>query len=172
VTNNGAAGVLEVARDHDVAAITLPWDRRAEARAAYDARVLEAVARTEPQLVLLLGWMHLLPAAFLQRFPETINVHPSFLPLDPAADVTLAPDGTEVPALRGPHALRDALTAGLAWTGATVHRVTLETDRGAVLVRIPLAIGKVNTEEALRRRIRPIEFAAVPAAIRRWTFER
>jgi phosphoribosylglycinamide formyltransferase 1 len=172
ITNKSDAGVLDVARDHNVPAIALPWDRRAETRAAYDARLHEAVARTEPQLVLLLGWMHLLPETFLRAFPETINVHPALLPLDPAAETTLAPDGTEVPALRGGHALRDALGAGLAWTGATVHRVTIEADRGDVLVRIPVTIGKATTEEALRKRIRPIEFAAVPAAIRRWTFER
>jgi phosphoribosylglycinamide formyltransferase-1 len=134
--------------------------------------LIETVARTEPQLVLLLGWMHLLPEAFLRAFPETINVHPAFLPLDPSADTTIAPDGTVLPALRGAHALRDALRAGLAWTGASVHRVTLETDRGAVLVRTPLAVGDATTEQALRERIRPVEFAAVTAAIRRWTFER
>jgi hypothetical protein len=39
-------------------------------------------------------------------------------------------------------------------------------------VRTPLAVGETTTEQALRERIRPIEFAAVAAAIRRWTFER
>ncbi len=76
-----------------------------------------------------------------------------------------------IPALRGAHALRDALRAGVAWTGATVHYVTEATDRGAVLVRVPLPVGDAATEEALRERVRPVEFATVEAAIRRWTFE-
>ena len=122
--------------------------------------------------MLLLGWMHLLPPAFLGRFRETINVHPSLLPLDPAADDVVVPDGTTIPALRGAHALRDALRLGVAWTGATVHYVTGATDRGAVLVRVPVAVGDAATEEALRERVRPAEFAAVPAAVRRWVFER
>jgi phosphoribosylglycinamide formyltransferase 1 len=172
LANHAEAGALEVARRHDVAAIPLAWDRARETRAQYDTRLIDAVARTEPQLVLLLGWMHLLPEAFLRRFPETINVHPAFLPLDPAADATIAPDGTAIPALRGPHALRDALRAGIPWTGATVHHVTIATDRGDVLVRTPLEVGDATTEEALRERIRPVEFATVAAAIRRWTFER
>ena len=172
ICNRAGAGALDVARVHGVAAVALPWERGAESRAAYDARVVEAVARTEPQLVLLLGWMHLLPAAFLARFPQTINLHPAFLPLDPAADETIAPDGTTIPALRGAHALRDALRDGVPWTGATVHHVTAEADRGAVLVRTPLAVGAARTEDALRERVRPVEFAAVAAAIRRWTFER
>ena len=172
IANDANAGALEVARRHGVSAIALPWDRARESRAEYDARLIEAVAHTEPQLVLLLGWMHLLPEGFLRRFPETINVHPAYLPLDPAADTTIVPDGTTIPALRGAHALRDAIRAGIPWTGATVHHVTLATDRGDVLVRTPLAVGDASTEEALRERIRPIEFATVAAAIRRWTFER
>ncbi len=172
VCNHAGAGALAVAREHGVEAIALPWHRGEESRAGYDARVLDAVARTEPQLVLLLGWMHLLPAAFLARFPETINLHPAFLPLDPAADQTIAPDGTTIPALRGAHALRDALRGGVAWSGATVHHVTPATDRGAVLVRTPLAVGAAADEAALREKIRPVEFATVAAAIRRWTFER
>jgi phosphoribosylglycinamide formyltransferase 1 len=172
VANDGNAGALDVARVHDVAAVPIMWERNRESRAAFDARLIDAVASTEPQLVLLLGWMHLLPAEFLTRFPETINLHPSYLPFDPAANDVVVPDGTVIPALRGAHALRDALRLGLTWTGATVHRVTSETDRGTVFVRIPLAIGGIATEVALRERIRPLEFAAVGSAIRRWTFER
>ena len=172
IANKAGVGALAAARDHGAGAISAVWDRAHESRSAYDARVIEAVAAMEPELVLLLGWMHLLPPAFLQRFPETINLHPAFLPLDPAADEVIAPDGTSIPALRGAHALRDALRDGIPWTGATVHYVTGATDRGAVLVRVPVPAGDAATEEALLARVRPAEFGAVPAAIRRWTFER
>ncbi|MDB5069793.1 MAG: phosphoribosylglycinamide formyltransferase [Candidatus Eremiobacteraeota bacterium] len=172
VANKADCGALDAAREHGVAAIPVVWDRAHESRADYDARVIESVAATQPQLVLLLGWMHLLPPAFLRRFPETINLHPSYLPLDPSADEVVAPDGTVIPALRGAHALRDALRAGIPWTGATVHYVTESTDRGTVLVRVPQPVGDATTEEALRESIRPAEFVTVAAAIRRWTFER
>ncbi len=171
IVNRPATGAADAARAHGVAAIELVWERAAESRAAHDARVIDALARTEPQLVLLLGWMHLLPAEFFERFPVTLNVHPSFLPLDPAADEVVAPDGSLIPALRGAHALRDALRDGVAWSGATVHYVTQATDRGEVLVRVPVAVGDAASEAALLARVRPAEFAAVPAAIRRWTFE-
>src|SRR5947209_529771 len=104
VVNDPHAGALAVARANGVDATAVTWNRATEPRAAYDARVIDAVARTEPQLVLLLGWMHLLPAAFVARFPHTINLHPSFLPLDPASDEVVAPDGTVLPALRGARA--------------------------------------------------------------------
>lgn len=172
IANDDRAGALDAAREHGVEPIALVWDRPHEARAAFDARVIAALARTQPQLVLLLGWMHLLPDAFLERFPETINLHPAYLPLDPSADETIAPDGSVIPALRGAHALRDALRDRVAWSGATVHYVTGQTDRGSVLVRAPLAVGDAANEAELRERIRPVEFGAVAAAIRRWTFER
>ncbi|MBV8370278.1 MAG: GNAT family N-acetyltransferase [Candidatus Eremiobacteraeota bacterium] len=172
IANDARAGALDAAREHGVEASAVVWERARETRAAYDARLIGAVASARPQLVLLLGWMHLLPPAFLARFPETLNLHPSFLPLDPAVDEVLAPDDTVIPALRGAHALRDALRAGVPWTGASVHYVTEATDRGAVLVRIPLPVGEATTPEALRERVRPAEFLAVEAAIRRWSFER
>jgi phosphoribosylglycinamide formyltransferase 1 len=172
IANDANAGALDAARERGVEALAVVWDRARETRAAYDARLIEAVASARPQLVLLLGWMHLLPPAFLARFPETINLHPSFLPLDPAVDEVVAPDNTVIPALRGAHALRDALRAGVLWTGASVHYVTEATDRGAVLVRIPLLVGDATSPEALRERVRPVEFLAVEAAIRRWSFER
>ncbi len=141
--------------------------------AAYDARLIAAIERYEPELVLLLGWMHLVPAAFLQRFPETLNTHPAFLPFDPRADEVTMPDGSRIPAFRGAHAPRDAFAAQLRWTGATVHRVTIETDRGAVLVRTPLSFHpELASSDLLHHRIKQLEYAAVPKAIRRWGFER
>ncbi len=153
------AGALDVARAHGVAALALPWDRARESRAAYDARADRrgrahgAAARAAAGLDA--------PAAggVLARFPETINLHPAFLPLDPAADRRSRPTARTIPALRGAHALRDALRAGVPWSGATVHHVTGATDRGAVLVRAPLAVGDATTEAALRERVRPLEFA-------------
>ncbi len=172
IANDAAAGALESARLHGVEPVSVVWERSAESRAAFDARVAEATARTEPELVLLLGWMHVLADAFLARFPQTINLHPAFLPHDPARDHVVMPDGATIPALRGAHALRDALRAGIRWSGATVHVVTPATDRGDVLVRVPTETDGAATEADLRELIRPVEFAVVPAAIRRWTYER
>ena len=172
VANDPRAGALDAAREHAVAAHAIVWDRANETRAAYDERLIASVAATQPDLVLMLGWMHLVPAAFLRRFPQTLNLHPAWLPLDSRDDVVEAPDGTTIPALRGAHALRDAIRGGIPWVGATVHRVTSETDRGDVLVRIPVPVGDARTEEALRERVRPAEFCAVERAVLRWCGER
>ncbi len=171
VTNSFDAPVIGRAERAGVAVRIVGWERGAETRAAYDERVTAAVEATQPDLVLLLGWMHVLPPAFIERFPDIMNVHPAFLPLDPRADDVVVPDGSVIPAFRGAHALRDALAAHAPWSGASVHRVTGETDRGAIVVRTPLRMAGFTNLFDVVERVRPIEHAAVAGAIRRWCFE-
>ena len=168
VSNNAGARVLERAREAGIKQQAIVWNRGAESRAAYDERLTTAIANHQPELILLLGWMHLLPAAFLQRFPETINIHPAFLPYDFDADTVVMPDGSEIPAFRGARAPEATIAAGVRWGGASVHRVTPATDRGAILVRTPLYLTPETTLEQFRARIHPLEYAAVAKAIRRW----
>ena len=172
VTNDASAHVRERARRAEIAEEAVVWQRGAETRAAFDERVIAAVAGPAPDLVLLLGWMHLLPPAFLERFPDTLNVHPAFLPFDPSDDDVIVPDGARIPAFRGAHSPEDTIAAGTAWSGASVHRVTAATDRGGILVRTPLELAPATTLHDLRARLRPLEHAAVVMAIRRWSFER
>ncbi|MGC1379508.1 MAG: formyltransferase family protein, partial [Candidatus Baltobacteraceae bacterium] len=172
VCNDPRAYALERARNAGVDARVIAWNRDAESRGAYDERLLEAVASAKPELVMLLGWMHLLDNLFVSAFPQTINLHPAFLPLDPASDEVTMPDGTRIAAFRGPHAVRDALAASSRWVGATVHRVTPATDRGAVLVRKPLRVKEGESDADLMERVHAIEHPLVIAAIRRWLYER
>ena len=110
--------------------------------------------------------------AFVGAFPEMLNLHPAFLPLNPARDDVAMPDGERIPAFRGPHAARDALAAGSRWTGATLHRVTSSTDRGPVLARKPLRIRPEEDEEHLMERLHEIERGVVRAGLTRWLYER
>ena len=169
VTNHADAPVRRRARDAGIHDEAVVWDRATESRAAYDARLMATIARYEPGLVLLLGWMHLLPAAFLDRHPQTINVHPAFLPFDQAADAVVMPDGSEIPAFRGARAPEATIAAGVRWGGASVHYVTPAVDRGGILVRTPLPLEPGTTLEQFRDRIHPLEHAAVSKAIRRWS---
>lgn len=169
ISNHAGAHVLERAREAVLVDEAIVWNRDAETRAAYDVRLIEAVARHEPDLILLLGWMHLLPVAFLDRFPETLNVHPAFLPFDPSADVVVMPDGTSIPAFRGSRSPEATIEAGVAWGGASVHRVTAATDRGEILVRTPLPLEAGTTLAQFRDRVRLLEHAAVAKALRRWS---
>ena len=98
-------------------------------------------------LVVLAGYMHLLTAPFLDRFPERIvNVHPSLLPEFPGA-----------------HAVDDALTAGVETTGVTVHYVDEGLDTGAVIRQEPIA---VEPRDTLLERIHAVEHRLLPEVVR------
>jgi phosphoribosylglycinamide formyltransferase-1 len=99
------------------------------------------------ELVVCAGYMHLLTPAFLDRFPQKIiNVHPSLLPAFPGA-----------------RAIDDALAAGVATTGVTVHVVDAGLDTGPVLEQQPVA---VEPRETLAQRIHAAEHELLPRIVR------
>ncbi|HUY11762.1 MAG TPA: GNAT family N-acetyltransferase [Candidatus Dormibacteraeota bacterium] len=173
LSNRSASHALVRAREANVSnVIEAVWDRRNESREAYDRRLLDIVAQFAPEGVLLLGWMHLLGAPFVEHFPELLNLHPAYLPHDPSANEVTLPDGSVQPAFRGAHAVRDALAVGSRWVGASVHRVTAATDRGEVLVRRALECTAARTEDSVFAALRPIEHRVTVEATRLWCYMR
>ncbi len=172
VVNRPAAFALERARELAVPATVVAWKRDEESRDEYDARVLDAVAAFDPELVLLLGWMHVLSAPFVARFPESLNLHPAFLPLDPADDAVTMPDFARIPAYRGARAIDDALAANSRWAGASVHRLGVAVDRGSVLARAPLALEPGESRADLDARLHALERTVLRTALRRYGWER
>jgi phosphoribosylglycinamide formyltransferase 1 len=170
--NNANAFALERARMTNVHALVRAWDRKAQSREQYDDALLDAVERQQPELVLLLGWMHLLSNAFVDAFPQMINIHPAFLPLNQQRHEVAFPDGSIAPAFRGPHAVDDALAFGSRWVGASSHRVTLETDAGPVLVRKPLQVLDARSKATIMQRLHPLEHQVLRGGIMRWVYER
>jgi phosphoribosylglycinamide formyltransferase-1 len=171
VSNKPQAHALERARNASIPAVAFPWDRASQSREQYDDALLALVQREAPELVLLLGWMHVLADSFIAAFADTINIHPSFLPLDQNRDEVTFPDGTRTPAFRGAKAIEDALSHQCAWVGTSAHRVTLDADRGPVLVRKPLAVLPGEEIDALRARLHPLEHSVLRGGIMRWVFE-
>lgn len=99
------------------------------------------------ELVVCAGYMHLLTAPFLKRFPDRIvNVHPSLLPAFPGA-----------------HALEDALAAGARTVGVTVHLVDEGLDTGPILSQQALP---VDPRETLEERLHALEHRLLPAVVR------
>ncbi len=169
ITNRGDAFALERARRAGIARAVLPWDRKAQSREQYDAALIELVRREQPELILLLGWMHLLPPAFFDEFEHAINIHPAYLPFDQSCDEVTFPDGTVTPAFRGARAVADALALECKWVGASSHLVTLDADRGPVLTRKPLRVqGEID---AVMAALHPFEHRVLASGIMRWVYE-
>jgi phosphoribosylglycinamide formyltransferase-1 len=100
------------------------------------------------ELVVCAGYMQLLTPAFLKRH-TAINVHPALLPDFP-----------------GTTPIEDALAAGAAETGVTVHFVDEGVDTGPVILQEPVAIRREDTVETLRERIHEVEHRLLPEAAR------
>jgi phosphoribosylglycinamide formyltransferase-1 len=108
--------------------------------------------------------MLLLGPVMLQRFAgRTINVHPALLPED--GGETVETSCGRLPAIRGAHAVRDALMLGLPVTGATVHVVTEDLDAGPVILREEAPILPGDDETTLHERIKSIEQVLLPRAV-------
>lgn len=119
-------------------------------RDARDAAMAAWLAERGVELVVCAGYMHLLRPVFLDRFPgRVVNVHPALLPAFPGAT-----------------AVEDALAAGAAETGATVHLVDEGVDTGAVLRQEVVAVLPGDTVETLHARIRSVEHRLLPEVVR------
>jgi phosphoribosylglycinamide formyltransferase-1 len=110
-------------------------------RAAWDRALAAELASHRPDWVVSAGFMKLLGPAVLTAFPgRVVNTHPSLLPQFPGA-----------------HAVRDALAAGVAGTGATVHLVDAGLDTGPVLAQRPVPVLPGDDEAGLHERIKTVE---------------
>jgi phosphoribosylglycinamide formyltransferase-1 len=95
----------------------------------------------KPDLIVLAGFMRVLPESFVDRYyPKIVNLHPSLLPLFPGA-----------------HAVRDALAAGAAETGSTIHIVDAGVDSGPVIAQQGISISPGISERALHEQIKQVE---------------
>jgi phosphoribosylglycinamide formyltransferase-1 len=110
-------------------------------RAAFEAALAECIDRHEADLIVLAGFMRVLSAQFVARYPGRIlNIHPSLLPRH-----------------KGLHTHRRVLEAREAEHGASVHFVTADLDGGPVILqaRVPVLAG--DTEEDLSARVQARE---------------
>ena len=110
-------------------------------RAAWDRALAAELAAHRPDWVVCAGFMKLLGPAVLAAFDgRVVNTHPALLPAFPGA-----------------HAVRDALAAGVATTGATVHLVDAGVDTGPVLAQRPVPVHPGDDEPRLHERIKAVE---------------
>jgi phosphoribosylglycinamide formyltransferase 1 len=105
---------------------------------AWSKKLQETIEHFNPDLVVLAGFMRILPPSFIDRFgPNIINTHPSLLPLFPGA-----------------HAVRDALAAGAQETGVTMHVVDKGVDTGPIIAQKTVTVMPADDEASLHERIK------------------
>jgi phosphoribosylglycinamide formyltransferase-1 len=120
-------------------------------RDAYEREVLRQLNRHAVDWVVLAGYLRICGNVFLDRWlGRCINLHPSLLPAFP-----------------GRRAIRDALNAGAARTGVTVHLVDHGVDTGPVLAQQAVPVLPYDTEHTLAARIHAVEHSLLPETVER-----
>jgi len=120
-------------------------------RVAFESRMLEALARHGVEAIVLAGFMRVLTAHFVDRFPlRIINTHPSLLPAFP---------GVDAPA--------QAIAHGVKVSGATVHFVDDTLDGGPIIAQAAVAVEDGDDAKTLHARILREEHRLLPIVVRR-----
>lgn len=146
VSDHPEAKGLDRARSAGIEAVAVDRGDHLD-RPTWEGTLTHVVAEARPELVVLAGFMRILPKAFVERWP-TLNVHPSLLPAFPGA-----------------HAVEEALAHGVKLTGCTVHFVVEEVDAGPIIAQEALAIVPGDTRETLHPRIQQLEHRLLPEAV-------
>jgi phosphoribosylglycinamide formyltransferase-1 len=153
LSNKQTAPILERAAKYGVRALFL--DPAGLTHEVYDQQVSEALREAGAELVLLIGYMRILSAKFVQTWRgKLLNVHPSLLPA--------------FGGLMNRSVHEAVLAAGVSETGCTIHQVTDEVDNGPIVLQKHCPVLPGDTAEMLKDRVQALEQAAFVDVLQRW----
>ena len=151
-SDNPEAAILSRATAFGLSTATLaPSPFKTKLSPEGEIALVDLLRRHGAEWVTLAGYMRVVKEPLLDAFPNrVINIHPSLLP-----------------AFKGLRAWEQALSAGVAETGCTVHFVNRDIDAGEIIAqqRVPVLAG--DTPETLHARIQVAEHELYPAALRK-----
>jgi len=149
VSDQPGARALDRAKKAGIPTAVCPRALGAD-RKEQEKAVLEAVSGASPDLVVLAGYMLIVPPEFVRSFPlKVINLHPALLPAFP-----------------GTTSIEDALEHGVKVTGVTVHFVDEGLDTGPIISQRAVPVEEGDTADELAERIHAVEHELLPATIR------
>jgi len=147
VSNVDASGCLDVAAAAGIEAIAVPSS--GQSRDDHEKTMLAVLRDRAIDVFCLAGYTRVLSGSLIDAVSRPIlNIHPSLLPAFP-----------------GLHAQRQALAAGVRWSGATVHFVDAGLDTGPIILQEPVPVKPDDTEAALSERILEVEHRLYPQAV-------
>jgi len=144
------AGLLDLARERGLRAeFIAPGRFKTRLEPEAESRLVARLREAGVEWVVLAGYMRMIKAPLLAAFPRRIvNIHPSLLPAFP-----------------GLEAWKQALAAGVAETGCTVHYVDAGMDTGEILAQRAVPVLPGDTAETLHARIPVAEHVLYPAVL-------
>ena len=154
ISNKKDAYALTRAKEHGIEGFCIsPKDY--ESKDAYGAYLAGFLKKRGVDLVVLAGFLVVLPKNFIDAFEgKIINIHPSLIP-------SFCGDG-----FYGLRVHEAALERGVKVTGATVHYVDAGTDTGPIILQKAVYIEDGDTPEILQKRVmEQAEWKILPQAI-------
>lgn len=154
ISNNPGAYALERAKEAGIEGICVS-PKNYENRQAFYKAFLEAVDAAKPDLIVLAGFLVVIPEEMIAKYRgRIINIHPSLIP---------SFCGTGYYGLK---VHEKALERGVKVTGATVHYVDEGTDTGPIILQKAVSVEEGDTPEILQRRVmEQAEWVILPKAI-------
>lgn len=151
IASRPGIGALERARIAEIPSAVVDAGLPAEQA---EEQLLGRLEECGAELVVLAGYLRLVPPGVVRRFGGRIlNVHPALLP---------AFGGAGMYGLR----VHEAVLASEARvSGATVHLVDDEYDRGRILAQWPVPVLPGDTPERLAARVLAVEHRLLPAVV-------
>ena len=149
ISNRPDAAGLAIAASRR-AATTVVDHRTFPDRDAFERALAAAIDALQPDVVVLAGFMRILSATFVDRYPgRLINIHPSLLPAYPGLDTH-----------------RRALADGVRIHGCTVHFVTARVDHGPIIAQAAVPVHDGDSDTSLAARVLEVEHRLLVAALR------
>ncbi len=157
ISNKADAYALIRAKKADVEGIVLSPKEYPD-KEMYGQSLIEILRERKIDLVVLAGFLVILPVCVIRAFPgQIMNIHPSLIPSFCG------------PGYYGLKVHEAALGRGVKVTGATVHLVDEEADHGPILLQKAVGVQRGDTPEILQRRVmEEAEWILLPEAIRRY----
>ncbi|WP_414644271.1 phosphoribosylglycinamide formyltransferase [Bosea sp. (in: a-proteobacteria)] len=149
LSNVPGAGGLDRAKAFGIATATVDHRAFNKDREAFERAMDEVLRVNQIDLVVLAGFMRIMTPWFVRRWEgRLINIHPSLLPL-----------------FKGTHTHRQALEAGVAEHGCSVHFVVPELDAGPVIMQAKVPVQAGDDEDTLASRVLVQEHLLYPRAL-------
>lgn len=154
ISNNQNAYALERAEKHGIPNICIS-PKQFDSREEFNEKFLETVDSMHPDLVVLAGFLVVIPPAMIERYRNRmINIHPSLIP-------SFCGKG-----FYGLKVHEAALERGVKVVGATVHFVDEGTDTGPIILQKAVEVHRGDTPQVLQKRVmEQAEWKILPRAI-------
>lgn len=154
ISNNAGAYALTRAKENGIPAFCISPKNFAD-REAFNRAFLDKLAELEPDLIVLAGFLVILPEQMISTYRDRIiNIHPSLIP-------SFCGKG-----FYGLKVHEEVLKRGVKVTGATVHYVDEGTDTGTIIAQKAVEVLPGDTPEVLQKRVmEQAEWVILPGAI-------